>query len=75
MTLPLGDGDKILSTYLETSKDSRIMQTSEELKVKVNNLNELFIQQGEDVFFKELPVEVLLLTERIKVDNGIGDDQ
>lgn len=51
------------------------MQTSEELKVKVNNLNELFIQQGEDVFFKELPVEVLLLTERIKVDNGIGDDQ
>ena len=64
-----------MSSSLEDHKDSRVLQTSEETKARITDLNEKLIQQGEDVFFKELPVEVLLLTERIKVDNGWMDNQ
>ncbi|KAK8793631.1 hypothetical protein WA171_002764 [Blastocystis sp. BT1] len=66
MALPLGDEDRTMSSSLEDHKDSRVLQTSEETKARITDLNEKLIQQGEDVFFKELPVEVLLLTERIK---------
>ena len=75
MALPLGDEDRTMSSSLEDHKDSRVLQTSEETKARITDLNEKLIQQGEDVFFKELPVEVLLLTERIKVDNGWMDNQ
>ena len=68
MVLPLGDGDNTVSSSHEEQKSPKVLQTPEETKTKITELNEKLIQQGEEVFFKELPLEVLMLTERIKVD-------
>ena len=42
-------------------------QTPPVLKTQVMDLNESLIHEGENVFFRDLPNEVLLLTQRIKV--------
>ena len=49
----------------ETMKETT--QTPPVLKMQVMNLTESLIQEGENVFFRDLPNEVLLLTKRIKV--------
>ena len=49
----------------ETVKETT--QTPPVLKTQVMNLTERLIQEGENVFFRDLPNEVLLLTKRIKV--------
>lgn len=50
----------------EESK-KRTSQTPPLLRSKVSRLNESLIQDGENVFFSDLPNEVILLTNRIKV--------
>ena len=49
----------------ETAKE--MTQTPPVLKTQVMNLSERLIQEGENVFFRDLPNEVVLLTKRIKV--------
>ena len=51
--------------FQETMKETT--QTPPVLKMQVMNLTESLIQEGENVFFRDLPNEVLLLTKRIKV--------
>ena len=54
-------GTELQETVKETT------QTPPVLKTQVMNLTERLIQEGENVFFRDLPNEVLLLTKRIKV--------
>ena len=44
-----------------------LMTTPEDILSKIKTINETISRQGEDLFFKELPQEVLRLTNCINV--------
>lgn len=51
----------------ESSKKPKMMRTSNQLQQCIDSLNESLISDGEEVFFKELPHEILQLSQRIAV--------
>ena len=59
----------------ESSNRPKVMRTSNQLKQSIDSLNESLISDGEEVFFKELPHEILLLTQKIAVcaDSCLSD--
>ena len=51
----------------ESMEKHSLMTTPEDILSKIKTINETISRQGEDLFFKELPQEVLRLTNCINV--------
>ena len=51
----------------DSDKRAKVTRTSNQLKQCIDSLNESLISDGEEVFFKELPHEVLQLSQKIAV--------
>lgn len=45
-----------------------LMSTPADVVEKIKTINESIAREGEDLFFRELPQEVFILTKRIKVE-------
>lgn len=51
----------------ETKAMPPLMSTPADVVEKIKSINESIAREGEDLFFRELPQEVFILTKRIKV--------